>query len=433
MRTEVKIGLAAAAFIAIVVVVYFMLSSPGADDVRAPEAANEETPTAPKIEPEEPQDEIASEEPESEDRTYVYGSGPDDRSPGRLNGLDLPERREPAPAEAPTGSSERPVRGMPLEEVAVREPEPLTGAPLTEAPEEPSEMPTTDVEPDDSGLTIPYAGTPLVYGIPDRTPPAREREPVETRSPVVPSVSPERTEARTYTVTEGDQGFWGISEKVYGSGKHFQRIAEANPGVDPRRLRVGQTLTIPALTARAVPSARGGGEGRPPIGGEMGRYVVKEGDKGFWGVAKAVYGDGTLWQAIRQANPDIEPTRLRVGQTVLYPPRSAARGAGTARRAAAGAVEYEDGARKYVVRQGDTGGFWAIAKEVYGDGVYYPVIEEANPDVDPRKLRPGQKINVPELSSAVKARYRETARGSAAREPVALPAAEDGFPRPRFD
>jgi nucleoid-associated protein YgaU len=52
-----------------------------------------------------------------------------------------------------------------------------------------------------------------------------------------------------YVVDEGDAGFWGIAEKVYGQGKYASRIRDANPGVDSGNLQPGDRLVIPPLTA----------------------------------------------------------------------------------------------------------------------------------------------------------------------------------------
>ncbi len=53
------------------------------------------------------------------------------------------------------------------------------------------------------------------------------------------------------------------------------------------------------------------------------------------------------------------------------------------------------GKRYYVVKKGDTGGFWGISKTVYGTGRYMKAIQQANPNLDPRKLRVGQKVWLP--------------------------------------
>jgi len=55
---------------------------------------------------------------------------------------------------------------------------------------------------------------------------------------------------RVYIVAEDDVGaFSGIAQKVYGDARRWRLIAEANPGVDPRTLKVGDELFIPPLPA----------------------------------------------------------------------------------------------------------------------------------------------------------------------------------------
>ena len=50
---------------------------------------------------------------------------------------------------------------------------------------------------------------------------------------------------QTYTVKAGDN-LSKISKLFYGDANHYQKIAEANGLADPDKIRVGQTLTIPA-------------------------------------------------------------------------------------------------------------------------------------------------------------------------------------------
>jgi len=55
---------------------------------------------------------------------------------------------------------------------------------------------------------------------------------------------------QTYVVTADDAGaFSGIAVKMYGDGKYWRLIAEADPGVDPRMLKPGDELFIPPLPA----------------------------------------------------------------------------------------------------------------------------------------------------------------------------------------
>jgi N-acetylmuramoyl-L-alanine amidase len=62
--------------------------------------------------------------------------------------------------------------------------------------------------------------------------------------------------ARTYTVQPGDT-LGGIARQLYGNAAKYPLIAEANRITDPRRIWVGQVLTIPPLpdtTGEAPPS-----------------------------------------------------------------------------------------------------------------------------------------------------------------------------------
>lgn len=53
--------------------------------------------------------------------------------------------------------------------------------------------------------------------------------------------------------------------------------------------------------------------------------------------------------------------------------------------------------RPYTIRQGDT--FSSVAKEQYGAEKYYLQIEQANPNVNTMRLKPGQQIILPELDA----------------------------------
>ncbi len=62
----------------------------------------------------------------------------------------------------------------------------------------------------------------------------------------------------------------------------------------------------------------------------------------------------------------------------------------------------------YVVQSDDITGFSGIAEKKYGHSKYYYLIEKANQGIDSRRLRPGQKINIPPMP-------RQTPAGSVGR------------------
>ncbi|WP_240454049.1 LysM peptidoglycan-binding domain-containing protein [Halomonas sp. NO4] len=82
----------------------------------------------------------------------------------------------------------------------------------------------------------------------------------------------------------------------------LERLMRFNPGVDARRLAVGQRLLVPTHRERA------------PSGGPY-RYQIRPGDT-YAGIARRF---GTTPARIQNANPGVEPRQLRVGHVVQVP------------------------------------------------------------------------------------------------------------------
>lgn len=55
--------------------------------------------------------------------------------------------------------------------------------------------------------------------------------------------------------------------------------------------------------------------------------------------------------------------------------------------------------RTHVIQQGEN--YSTIAQAAYGNSSYYPHLIRANPNIDPKKLRPGMTIVIPDLSHVV--------------------------------
>ncbi|MEM7577324.1 MAG: LysM peptidoglycan-binding domain-containing protein [Planctomycetota bacterium] len=49
---------------------------------------------------------------------------------------------------------------------------------------------------------------------------------------------------RTHTVVKGDN-YWNLAKQYYGQGIRMKDIQAANPGIDPKKLQIGDTLVIP--------------------------------------------------------------------------------------------------------------------------------------------------------------------------------------------
>ena len=75
----------------------------------------------------------------------------------------------------------------------------------------------------------PYQAQPVIY---DSAPVAA--------TPAAPAP----VAGSSYTVKKGDT-LYSIAKTRYGNGNQYSKIVSANPGLDPNKLKVGQTITIP--------------------------------------------------------------------------------------------------------------------------------------------------------------------------------------------
>ena len=80
-------------------------------------------------------------------------------------------------------------------------------------------------------------------------------------------------------------------------------IAAAAPAPQPVVMPVSETST-PTINAAIAPAGN--------------TYTIKPGDT-LWKIASSHYGDGKKWKQIVDANPGLEPSKMRVGQTITLP------------------------------------------------------------------------------------------------------------------
>lgn len=141
----------------------------------------------------------------------------------------------------------------------------------------------------------------------------------------------------TYRV-QAEDNLWSIARKAYGDARAWSLIAQANPRVDPNRLRVGMTLQLPdEATVRAalgapratMPAPAPASTVRPasvtaattsprPAGGKY--VVVLEGDT-LMAIARRELGNRDKWELIYRANRDRirNPNVLPVGMRLRLP------------------------------------------------------------------------------------------------------------------
>ncbi len=133
--------------------------------------------------------------------------------------------------------------------------------------------------------------------------------PAETTAPVAaPGGGTE------YTIAKGDS-FSTIAPKFHVSVKALQ---DANPGVEPTKLQIGQKIHIPAPTAPTAPSATGVTPTETAAAGGEQIYTVKSGDN----LTKIAAQFGTTVAKLRALN-GLKTDSIKVGQKLKIPAKGA--------------------------------------------------------------------------------------------------------------
>jgi LysM repeat protein len=308
-------------------------------------------------------------------------------------------------------------------------------------PNNPFNRPTNSFPPTNNAFNQPPAVNPF---------PPLNQPPL---TPVEPPIKPETSEAKSHVIASGET-LGEISAKYYGSAKHWKKIAEANK-VDPSDLQVGQKLTIPAMETAApttsTPELAGGERtytvqkndsyysiakkelgsaarwkeleklnGIPaeelrvgkviklpakaaavdPIGpapeapsaGDANVHVVAAGET-LSDISKKHYGTTTKWKEIVKANPGLDPEGLKVGQKIKLPEIAGT----TPTPSTGGSAPADNPAATYTVKAGEY--LEDIAQSQLGSRGAWKKIVDANPGLDPKKLRIGQKLVIPGKSA----------------------------------
>ena len=173
----------------------------------------------------------------------------------------------------------------------------------TTAITQPPPPPTQETNPPVLTTTPnPSVATPATQFPTQSSPRIEPYSPGASKEPVVETQPSTPEGGRQYRVQKGDS-FYSIAKKF---GVSMNAVAQANPGVDPTRLQIDQTLTIPApsVAASTRPSA--------PPGTTL--YKVQPGDT----LSKIAARFKTTVQAIRQAN-NLRTDRIIAGASLRIP------------------------------------------------------------------------------------------------------------------
>ncbi len=123
-----------------------------------------------------------------------------------------------------------------------------------------------------------------------------------------------------HKVREGES-YSSIAKKYYGSTVHWDSVQQANPGVTPRGLKVGQLIRVPKKPkiARSTPDRHKAQTAQKPSGTTI-RHKVRRNDT-LAGISKRYYGTTRKWRLIYDANRSkiSNPDVLTVGTSLSIP------------------------------------------------------------------------------------------------------------------
>jgi LysM repeat protein len=162
-----------------------------------------------------------------------------------------------------------------------------------------SNAPPAFIEP--TNPPVPASNPPVVV-----TPPAVPEPPPTTAVPAG---------ATEYTIVKGDI----LAKIAKNSHVSVKAITDANPGLEPAKLKIGQKIRIPAPSGPGAPTASGAApaESTSVAGAQV--YMVKSGDN----LTKIAVHHGISVKALRAAN-GLKTDSIKVGQKLKVPAKASA-------------------------------------------------------------------------------------------------------------
>ena len=133
-------------------------------------------------------------------------------------------------------------------------------------------------------------------------------------------------------------------------------------------------------------------------------YVIKSGDT-FTQISKAL---GVSVSSIQALNPTVNPSKLKIGQTIKVPVTNTTNESNNNNNTTNGSDQNNSttiSSSEYVIKSGDT--FTKIGKAL---GVSVSSIQALNPTVNPSKLKIGQIIKVPATTDSTTTQIKVTAQ-----------------------
>jgi nucleoid-associated protein YgaU len=177
-----------------------------------------------------------------------------------------------------------------------------------------------------TGTITPPVDQSAAGNIRTQIPPVREttaREIIPRETTTLAEPPPAPTGPRRYTIKNGDT-FWSIARVEYGNAAYFGHIQRANPGIDPGRIKPGDSIVLPdkneVIAALTVTTKQPSAADLVAIDPTK-QYRVQKGDN-LSSIAKKLYGRFDKWAQIYELNKELigpNPAALRLDMILALP------------------------------------------------------------------------------------------------------------------
>lgn len=127
-------------------------------------------------------------------------------------------------------------------------------------------------------------------------------------APTAPT-APATGETKEYVIASGDT----LGALAKRNGVSLKALLDANPGINPRKLHVGQKVEIPGGTGTVAAAGATGADATADTG-ESSTYTVKSGDT----LSKIAKAHHTSYKKLMALN-DLKTTAIKVGQKLKVP------------------------------------------------------------------------------------------------------------------
>lgn len=213
-------------------------------------------------------------------------------------------------------------------------------SPTGPKPSPTASTPKPTASPSTLAMNTPRSTDPSATGArpaprPEDMKPTPLARPITNSPPAAASARPAPVWPQSHVIVSGET-LSVISEKYYDTTQQVDRIMKANPSLNPRRLKIGDVVTIPAPdaelasdanVAKTHPAVKPQTPAAPlsadaaPTPGAARTYTIRSGDT-LYSIATKMLGDGKKWKQLFEKNRALlknDPKRLKIGMVLTLP------------------------------------------------------------------------------------------------------------------